>query len=425
MRIIRSCIQLVCVVCVLSFSTGSALAAYPIKDPLAATIVGTPAALRADLPDDLPTQTYELPPLIERSVPSVLEYALPLEYTLTAQTKPAPLVFIIAGTGAGAHSSKSLLLARMLYAEGYHVITLPSPTHVSFMLSAARHPIPGRTTRDVAALYRMMRAIKQRLGNKLVITDYALTGYSLGGLHAAFIAHLDGRLDVFNFGPVLLINPVVNLYQSIRRMDALLVENLPRGVASVPYFMARVLGQIKRVATGDDPVQFNRDTLYQAFRKLDASHRELAALVGLAFRLWLANMSFASDLLTNNGLIVPPDKNLTITSSLEPYLRRSFSISFKEYMNKLLLPYYNRGSRSLTREQLIHEGKLKRIADYLQRTDSIGVITNADDPILGDGDLKFLRANFGKRAVIFENGGHMGNLASRKVVHTIRDFFEQ
>lgn len=405
-------------------ATGDALvdAGYPIEDPLTATIVGTPGKLRADLPEAVPTEVRTLPPLFERRIPAVLEYALPFEYTLTAQAEPAPLVFVIAGTGAGPRSTTSTLLTKILYAAGYHVVALPSPTRVAFMLTAARHPMPGRTTRDVAALYRVMRIIKSRLNEEVPITGYALIGYSLGGLHAAFIAYRDARNDVFNFGRVLLINPVVNLYRSVRRMDALLVEHLP-SIRAIPRFLAQALGQIKRVFTDGEPIKFNKNFLFRAYQAADISHRQTAAIVGLAFRLWLANMSFAADLLTNSGVIVPPKRELGIADSLEPYLLESFAMSYQEYINKLLLPYYNRGPRHLTRQRLIWEGKLQRIGDFLAQARNIAVITNADDPILGERGLAFLRETFGERATIFKNGGHLGNLAYKPVVAVIQQYF--
>lgn len=418
-------VSLVAAVAAFAGSAGAATSNYPIEDPLAATVVGTPSEMRADLPRSIPFEIRSLQPLVERSVPSVLNYALPLEYLLAAQDGPAPLAFVIAGTGAGAMGAKSTLLMRILYAEGYHVVALPSPTNVGFMLAAAQQPVPGRTSQDVAALYRMMRAVNDNLKDDIEITDYALTGYSLGGLHAAFVAHLDAEQRVFDFGPVLLVNPAVDLYQSVRRMDALLADNLPGGIAGLPRFLEHILGQVKRIYTTGDPIEFNEDFLYRAYRTTDTEPQQMAGMIGLAFRLWLANMSFAADLLTDSGKIVSPEHEPSPSDSLERYLLRSFSMSFADYMDELLLPYYNRGPRGLTREQLIHEGELQRIDDYLARAKNIGVVTNEDELILDQQELAFLRTTFGERATIFENGGHMGNLAHHEVTAVIRRFFRQ
>lgn len=397
--------------------------AYPIDDPLAATVVGTPKAYRASMPTDLPRETRTLAPLVERPVPSPLAYAAPLEYGLIAQTQPAPLVFILSGTGAGAKSAKSDLIARALYAEGYHVVTLPSPTSVGFMLGAARHPVPGRTSNDVADIHRFMRVIRDDLPERVRITGFALTGYSLGGLQAAFVDQLDRQRQVFDFQRVLLINPAVDLYASVRRMDRLFETGLEQGLAGLPAFLEQALGRFRQVYAGDAPIEFNEDFLYQAYLATETREQDIAAIIGLAFRLWLANMNFAADLLSNSGVIVPVTRDPGSFTSLDTYLVRSFGMSFADYIDQLLLPYYNKNGRRLTRDALIREGQLSRIQPYLKRAEHMAVITSADEIILDRGEVDFLRRTFGKRATIFPNGGHMGNLAHRDVIDAIREFF--
>lgn len=397
--------------------------AYPIDDPLAATVVGTPKAYRASMPTDLPRESRTLAPLVERPVPPPLAYAAPLEYGLIAQAEPAPLVFILSGTGAGAKSAKSDLIARALYVEGYHVITLPSPTSVGFMLGAARHPVPGRTSDDVANVYRFMQAVRDDLPERVRITGFALTGYSLGGLQAAFIDQLDRQERVFDFQRVLLVNPAVDLYASVRRMDRLFETGLEQGIAGLPAFLEQALGRFRQVYAGDTPIEFNEDFLYQAYLASETREQDIAAIIGLAFRLWLANMNFAADLLSNSGVIVPVKRDPGSFTSLDTYLVRSFGMSFADYIDQLLLPYYNKDGRQLTREALIREGQLSRIQPYLKRAEHMGVITSADEIILDRGEVDFLRRTFGKRATIFRNGGHMGNLAHRDVIDAIREFF--
>lgn len=398
---------------------------YPIQDPLVATVAGTPTELRAELSEDVPITTRAMRQIVDRPVPGPLAYALPLEFGLAAQDGPAPLAFVVTGTGGTARSAKTDVLIRALYAEGYHVVSLPSPTSVGFILGASTHPMPGRMPADVADLHRMMEAIDERLSDSLDVTGYALAGYSLGGLQAAFLANHDAEAGRFGFSRVLLINPAVDLYQAVERMDCLLECNLGADMNAVPRFLERTLGQLKRVYAGGEPLEFNQDFIYRAFRATDTDRQDVAAMVGLAFRLWLANMSFAADLLTDAGVIVPRGRDDVDTSRMEHYLVRSFSISFTEYLDELLLPYYNRDGRSVSRERLIEEGRMAHIGDYLADAEHIGVITNADELILDDDDLGFLRNTFGERATIFENGGHMGNFEHRRTIETIRTFFRQ
>jgi predicted alpha/beta hydrolase family esterase len=41
---------------------------------------------------------------------------------------------------------------------------------------------------------------------------------------------------------------------------------------------------------------------------------------------------------------------------------------------------------------------------------NVRMVTAADDFLLAPGDLEWIAKTFGKRAVIFEHGGHMGEL---------------
>lgn len=395
---------------------------YPIEEPLAATVVGTPEAYRAALPSTAPLAEHSLPPLVERDVPTVLHYARSLHYGLAAQDGQAPLVFLVAGTGAGHKGGRTDILVRALYDIGFHVVVLPSTTTVSFMLNAATHPVPGRMPADVADLYRLMQAIDERLAPELEITGYHLAGISLGATQAAFLAHHDETAGAFGFRRVLLVNPAVNVYRSVRRVDAMLVDGLPRGIAGLPAFLEQTLGQLKRVYAGGEPLRFEEDFLYRAYLQVHPDRANLAGLVGLAFRLSLANMAFAADLLAETGVIVAPDVELDISDSLEPYLVRAFDMSFADYIDRLLLPYHQRQSPALTREALVAEADLTRIAGYLRQAEHIGVVSNRREPILDADELAFLRTTFGDRAFIYPRGGHLGNLAQHQTVRDIQGF---
>ena len=49
--------------------------------------------------------------------------------------------------------------------------------------------------------------------------------------------------------------------------------------------------------------------------------------------------------------------------------------------------------------------------------------TNADDLILGPGDLSFLRKTFGPRLSVYPLGGHCGNIDYRVNTDAMLEFF--
>ena len=71
---------------------------YPITNPLAATVVGTPQSYQADFPQKIPVEQRELEVFTDREIPDILWHNRTLRYSFVAQEDPAPLIFVNAGT---------------------------------------------------------------------------------------------------------------------------------------------------------------------------------------------------------------------------------------------------------------------------------------------------------------------------------------
>jgi hypothetical protein len=164
-----------------------------------ATVVGTPSIYQAPMPETVPTEELELTVFEDRVIPEVLWYQDTLNYSLVAQDHEAPLVFIIAGTGAAHDSAKARLMAAAFYQAGFHSIALPSPTHPNFIVPASTTGVPGRISQDGPDLYRVMRLAYEQVADRIEVSAFHLTGYSLGAWQAAFIAQLDEQEKVFGF----------------------------------------------------------------------------------------------------------------------------------------------------------------------------------------------------------------------------------
>ena len=81
---------------------------YPVEDPLAATVVGTPEHLMYHTSDRRPRfRLMKLQTKPEEQIPRYFWYHSEFKYLLFFQRKPAPLIFILAGTG-GNFSSPSM-----------------------------------------------------------------------------------------------------------------------------------------------------------------------------------------------------------------------------------------------------------------------------------------------------------------------------
>jgi len=394
----------------LSWAGPAAAYDYPIADPFLATVVGTPAPLKAPVPTDVPFKRRSIR-VLEREAPEALWYDQELRYSYAAQKGPAPLVFTIAGTGAAHDGAKNWLAARAFYAKGFHVVALGSPVNANFVVAASSSGVPGGASDDAADLYRVMQKIRDELSGKLEITDYYLAGYSLGGFNAAFVSYLDAEQKAFDFRRVLVMNPPVRLYSSISLLDRML-ENIPGGPDNFDRFYNEIVSAVGEAYKRSDSVRFDEELLFKAFEILRPTDELLAALIGLVFRFASADMAFTSDVMTNFGYVKPSNVRLTRYTDKAVYAEVAMRLGFTDYFHAYFYPYRAALEPGLSRGELIERMSLVTIADYLRGADNVYLMHNADDLILEQGEIQILEDIFGARATIFPRGGHMGNMES-------------
>lgn len=398
---------------------------YPEKNPYRAAIVGTPSEFKAKLPDNVDIKTNELVVFANRKSPDIFWYNDTLKYNTALQAKPAPLIFIIAGTGSNYDSSKATMLLKAFYQAGFHVVTLGSPTHSNFIVSASQYSVPGNIKEDSKDLYRVMSLVWENLRNNIEVTQFNLTGYSLGAAQSAFISKLDEDRKVFNFNKVLMINPPVNLFNSVSILDKMLVNNIPGGLDKMDEFMVETMDMFSKFYTMGNFVDVDDEFIFQAFEEQSISSSKLAAVIGISFRISAANMYFTSDVVNNRGYIVPKNFPLTSTSSLTNYMITSFRVSFTDYFNEYFYPYFHNKQLTLSKQDLIDSTSLKSIEPYLLQSKKIGLMTNKDDFILAPGELNYLKNIFKSRAKIYPSGGHCGNMEYKDNIAYMLNFFKQ
>ena len=399
---------------------------YPFDNPWAATVLGTPEALKLTFASAVEPEQRHLEIFPEREKPEGFWYHDGLRYSVLLQDHPAPLVFVIAGTGASDRARYMLSLGRTLHAAGLHVALLPSPTHANFIVSASTTRLPGRADTDAADLYRVMRLIDDEIRAEVGVTGYHLTGYSLGAWHAAFTAKLDAEQGAFGFKRVLLINPPLSLYNAIEAIDAMLVRGIPNGIDGLDAFLDGTVAQLSAIYQSTDALELaDADFIIKTYQRLRPSDDRLAAAIGLAFRLSTANMVFTSDVMTNAGYIFPRDQQFDSTTPLLDYWPVAIRTSLLDYFKDIYAAFYLKQNPGLSRQDLIDQSSLASIGDWLSRADGVWLLTNRDDIILPPGDLDALQRLFGARSKIYPSGGHLGNLEHRAVLSFIAGFFTE
>ena len=399
---------------------------YPLANPFEATIATTPPELRPELPadGDISQRDYSVRLRPDRQF-ELLENFWPvtrLRYRLAEQKGRAPLIFIIAGTGAHYASGTNEYLKKLFYGAGFHVVQLSSPTSYDFMAAASRSATPGYSPEDADDLYRVMQAVRAQ-HPKLDVSEFMLTGYSLGALNAAFVSQLDETRRSFNFKRVLLLNPPVNLYTSVGNLDKL-VQTRVDGIDNHTTFYEVVLEKLTRYYRQRGYIDLDEAMLYDFQQSaLKLSDEQMAMLIGSVFRFSAADINFTSDLINRRGLIVPQDYPINEGTRLEPFFKRALLCDFDCYITEQLIPMWRAQYDGGSLPQLIQQVSLYALEDYLRQSPKIAVMHNADDVILGAGDIGFLRRTFGDRLTLYPRGGHCGNLTYRVNAQHMLEFF--
>jgi hypothetical protein len=292
-----------------------------------------------------------------------------------------------------------------------------------FVVNASSTMTPGHLYEDAKDLYRVMRLAVEEVEGDIEVSSYNLTGYSLGGIEAAFVSLLDEEEKVFNFKRVLLINPPVSLYNSVTILDHMLDDNIPGGANNLEKWLGTVMEKLADVEQEMGYFELSADYIYKASKRFPLREDFLASLVGVSFRLSSTDMIFASDVMKGGGYITPRNVQMSNSTSLAPYEMVGVRTSFGNYFDEVFVPFFQERDPLMTREKMIELLSLRHIAPYLKSAEKIGLLHNEDDIILQPGEIEYLDELFGSRAKIFPTGGHLGNMNHQDAVNFMVQFF--
>jgi predicted alpha/beta-fold hydrolase len=388
---------------------------------LRATVYGTAPQDIAPMPDSVPLVQIDIALPWARPVPDVFWFDRRLRAWFSAQDKPAPLAIVISGAGSDGNTAKLSILRGALYGAGYHVLTMPSPTFPGFIVAASSTGVAGDLRQDSHDLYASMQQIIAHLPRGVQITDIDVLGYSLGGANAAVVKAIDaseGRLKIHR---AVMINPPVSLFSSIGRLDNLFALSIGSGDAGVERLYKRLYARIANVYRTSDEIAMGDSDVLAAATTVLKTDAEFSAAIALSFRIALMNVFFAGDLYAGTGAIVDPKHPPRVGDSLEEITRVLRGKPFSEYFTKVFAPYYLARRPHATAESLMADNRLEIIGAALRSNPDYYALTNSDDPILNPPELAWLESTLGNRIVVYEHGGHLGNLGERRQISDLLD----
>lgn len=388
---------------------------------LRATVFGTPPQDMASLPAKVPLSEINIKMPWRLPVPQVLWFDAKLRVWLSAQDKPAPLAIVIAGTGGDGNTKTNAVLRAALYGAGYHVLTMPSPTFPGFIVSSSSTGVAGDLMQDGRDLYAAIQEIVAHLPRRVRITDIDVLGYSLGGANAAVVKQIDAAQGKLKIHRAVMINPPVSLFASIGRLDRLFTSTIGPGDAGIELLYRRLYAQIANLYRASDRLELDENFLLTAGAATLKTDADFSAAIALTFRLQLVDMFFIGDLYAGTGVITDPSHPPKVGDSLEAVQRELRARPFADYFSGVFAPYYLKRRPELTSASLIAANRLDIIGDTLRSDDDYYAQTTGNDPILSRRDLTWLKETLASRIIVYDHGGHLGEIGDRQQVADMLD----
>jgi predicted alpha/beta-fold hydrolase len=433
----RACLQIpfalflsVTVAAAQSIAPQSEQPSVPAPGP--ATGLADSAGLRATVFGTLPQDLVPLPAKIPLSeinielpwrlpVPEILWFDNKLRVWLSAQDKPAPLAIVISGTGSDGNTKTISVLRAALYGAGYHVLTMPSPTFSGFIVSASSTGVAGDLMQDGHDLYRAMQEIIEHLPRKIQITHIDIVGYSLGGANAAVVKSIDSVEGKLKIDRAVMINPPVSLFAAVGRLDRLFAASIGPSDQAVELLYRRLYAQIANLYRASDRLELDENFLYGAAAATLKTDADFSAAVALTFRLQLIDMFFIGDLYAKTGVITDPAHPPRVADSLADIQRDLRARPFADYFTGVFAPYYLKRRPDETSASLIAANRLDIIGDALRSGGNYYAQTTRNDLILNQREFAWLKDTMGSRLVVYDQGGHLGEVGERQQVADMLD----
>ena len=401
---------------------------YPYKDSaIMATVLGTPAN------QHYPFKNAKGPKVRKfkttKKIPEILRQWSDYDYGVWTQNKKAPLMILISGTGSLYSSGLSLYIANVFYDRGYNVITFSSPTTMPYIVSQSKNRYAGYIKDETEQLYSLIqKAVLQEKNNGMKIDKIYTGGYSLGGFQSVLIHEMDDRNNrKIGIEKSLLLNSPVSILNSTRKLDDFLVKNGIYDARSLEKYLDTIFSKLmydKSIRIKD--IEFS--DLKTSLGKLGLGEKDFEVLIGLMFRFYSANMTFAGEVFSGENAVgrLSHKKSYKRFDSVTEEFKEGLSVSFDEYSTEILYPYLKKNKNpDLSLDDFVNEFDLRHVQSFIDKNNkNIVFITSTDDILLEDEDLDYIKKTFSNR-VLIPFGGHTGVLWHKDVSKLMVDKLEE
>ena len=400
---------------------------YPYKDnAIMSTVLGTPSEQWYKFKKTKGPKVKKFK--ANKSIPAILRQWSEYDYGVWKQSKEAPLMILISGTGSLYNSGLSMYLANLFYERGYNVIAFSSTTTMPYIVSQSKNNYAGYVKDEVSHLYELMsRAITIEKSSGMKIDKAYIGGYSLGGFQSLLIHELDSKKKKIGIEKSLLLNTPVSILTATQQLDKYLVKNGIYDARSLEKFFDKIFSRMindKSMELKD----LDFSNLNAALGRLQLTDSDFEAFTGLLFRFYSANMTFAGEVFSGNNATgrLSNKKSYKRFDSVSKEFREGLSVSFDEYAKEILYPYLKKNRNpNLSFNDFINEFDLKNSQDFINKNNkNIIFITSTNDVLYSSQDIDYIKNTFLNK-VLLPFGGHTGALWHKDVANLMVDKLEE
>lgn len=315
------------------------------------------------------------------------------KYSYILQKKQtSPLAILYPSIGEGIISDKSVVLAKMLYDEGYSVIIEGSPCNCDFIKSMPKGYSPGLPSEDAIYLRGATAKIIDDIQKKKLckFDKRIVVGCSFGAMTSLFVAAQEDKENTLNVANYIAINPPVEIFYAMNQLDKYSMD------------WKNDSGDLKTRAaiTVEKVLQKSQQVADKKFKDKDATFPftddEAKLIMGFIMKQKLSDVIFAIENCTT------AKKNSALYDTIG-------KMSYYDYSQKYLF-----ASQKKPQDQVVYESCLYSIADFLQKSDKYKIFHSIDDYYVSPEQLVWLKKISDKKSVFFSNGSHLGCLYRRE-----------
>ena len=326
-----------------------------------------------------------------------------LPYTCWPIENSRGIVVILPGLGGHRLSAGVAALAELLNSGQWSVLALSSSLNPDYFMHLPDTAPPGFFAEDskqqalaIAAALRDMRKHYH-----LEEQPCSILGFSLGALNALFLSQLEaeGELPGFSVERYLAINPPADVITALGYIDEFFAipESWPEEERE-QRCRELYLKTISSLMTFSDPASKPAN--------LPLSLEESQFLIALNMRVNLAETIIASQKRLRQGFL----QNDPGAFNKNALWAEALSLSFFDYMDKSVVPWYQALNTEHDASWLARESNLFALEESLRNNAKVRLFQNENDFLINQSQLAWYRQTFGGRALLFPQGGHLGNL---------------